>query len=107
VLELLAVLGLIGALVLAAVFLKVVFAILCWPFKIAGWILGGLLFLVLLPFHLVGAAITAAIVLPLLLVGLPIAVLVGVPLVVVLGLVLLPLLLIAGAVLAGSLVFRA
>jgi hypothetical protein len=78
--------GLLGALLLMALFFKIVFAILFWPIKAVFWILGGILQLILLPFQLVGGILFAILFLPLLLLGTVFLFGIGVPLLAVLGL---------------------
>lgn len=90
--------GLVAGLAVLAVFFRIIFAIVTWPFRLLFWILGGLFSLLLLPFQLLGAALFVILLLPALLIGLPILLVVGVP-VLVIGAIALPLILVAGGLL--------
>jgi len=85
-LELALLAGLLGGLLLMALFFKVVFAILLWPFKLVFWILAGVFQLVLLPFQFLGGILFVILFLPLLLLGGVVLLGVGVPLLAILGL---------------------
>lgn len=93
-LGLLGLFGLVIGLVLVVVFFKIVLALLVWPFRALFWILGGLF----LPFQLLGIAMLALVVVPVLLIGLPILLGIGVPVLLLAGL-LFPLLLVVGGLL--------
>ena len=81
-------LGVLGGLVLLALFFKVVFAIVLWPLKALFWVLGGILALILLPFQFLGGILFALVILPLMLVGMVLLLGVGVPILAILGVAL-------------------
>jgi hypothetical protein len=103
--ELALLLGLVGGLLLLALFFKVTLAVLFWPLKAVFWVLGGLFSLILLPFQFLGGLLFAVLFLPLLLLGMVLVVGLGAPLLVILGVALA--LWIVGGVLAilGGLLF--
>jgi hypothetical protein len=83
--ELALLIGLAGALLLMAVFFKIVFAILVWPLKVTFLVVAGIFQLILLPFQFLGGIVFAILFLPLLLLGTVLLVGVGVPLLAILG----------------------
>ena len=103
-LELFAIFGLVAVLVLVLLFFKVLFALLLWPFRVAFWLIGALIALVLLPFQLVGGALLLVLLVPAVLVGLPLLLVVGVPLLIVGGALLGVGLLVGGIAAVGGLI---
>lgn len=83
--ELMALLALV---VVGLLCVKLVFAVLLWPFRLAFWLLGALLAVLFLPLSLVAVAVGLVVLVPLALVGLPLLVVVALPLLVIGGLVL-------------------
>ena len=102
-LEFLFLVALLSGVVLVALFAKVAFGILCWPFKALFWILGGLFALLLLPFQLLGAVILAVIAIPLVVLGLVLAVGVALPVLLVVGAVVMVALVLGGIAAVGAL----
>lgn len=91
-------LGLFAALFLLGVFFKLIVAVLIWPLKAVFWLAAGLLKLILLPFQFIGGIVFAVLVLPLIVLGVVMALGVGVPLLLIFGIALM--LWIVGSVLA-------
>jgi hypothetical protein len=78
--ELLVLAGVIGLLIVGALFFRLILKIVFFPFTILFWVLAGMFQLLLLPFKVVGGLIVLLIFLPLALVGLPLLLGFGIPL---------------------------
>jgi hypothetical protein len=95
--ELLVLAGLIGLLIVGALFCRLLLKIIFFPFVALFWVLGGIFGLLILPFKILGGLVVFLIVLPLALVGLPLLLGLGLP-------ILFGLLGLVGFWLIGSLV---